>query len=56
MYQFKDDYGVLALMGKGITPVQDKEVFEMEDFLGELEEVLHRVNSRFTNQKSEGKC
>jgi len=46
MHQFKDEYGVLALAGKKVTAAQDEETFEMDEFFGELEEVLHRMNSR----------
>jgi len=46
MHEFKDDYGVLALAGKKATAAQDEETFEMDEFFGELEEVLHRINSR----------
>jgi len=52
MQNFKDDYGILALAGaQKIAAIQNKEIVDMDEFFGELEEVLQRINSRLVTQE-----
>jgi len=47
MQNFKDDYGILALVGaQKIAANQNKDIADINEFFGELEEVLQRANSR----------
>jgi len=52
MQNFKDDRMTALAVAQEITTFPIEEIFDMDECFGELEEVLHRVNSRFITQKS----